>query len=160
MRDRRQMLIAEGTTACLAIVASLCVTDTAKADISSGPGWMGAVITLNNVKVTSMTSSDAIIIPYKERMTKLCSVGHCIFYKGYCGKGDGKFSCNIWYSFEEATELRRIKMRGKRVFILSAMDRLRVVMSPDIMIPLSTFRYDAQDDSPPACYARQGCTAD
>lgn len=154
------MLIAEASASCLAVVASLCVPDTAKADISSGPGWVGAVITLNNVRATSTIASDAIVSPDKKHMIKLCLDERCIFYKGYCGQGNGKFTCSIWYSFDGMSELRRIELRGKRVSVLSVMSRLKLVMSPDTMIPLSTFRYDGQDDSPPTCYARQGCSTD
>lgn len=154
------MLITEATLNCLAVIASLCVPDTAKADISSGPGWVGAVIATKNTRITSTIASDALIYPYKKLMQDLCSGESCILYKGFCGKNVRKFSCNIWYSVDENSELRRIEVIGKQDSVLSVLSRVKLVISSDVMIPLSTFHYNAKDASPPTCYARQGCTAD
>jgi hypothetical protein len=159
MRYRRQMLITEATVACLAVVASLCVADTAKADISSGPGWVGAVIAIKDVTITSTITSDAIVTPYKEDMLSLCTGEHCVFYKGYCDNNKHRTNCSLWYLPEKSSQLRRIEIIGRRKSVFLILDRLKLVVSPGPMIPLSTFRYDAQNDSPPTCYARRGCTA-
>jgi hypothetical protein len=154
------MLIAEATAACLAVVASLCVADSAKADINSGPGWVGAVIEMKDVKITSTIASDAIVTPYKNQMTKHCLREGCILYKAYCGKVDSKLGCSIWYLREDALELRRVELTGQKKSVLFVIGRLKLVVFSDAMIPLSAFRYDAQDDSPPTCYARRGCAVE
>lgn len=154
------MLIAEATATCLAVVASVCVSDTASADISPGPGWVGAVITLKDVKITSTISSDSIVTPYKKHMIKLCLKNQCIFYKGFCGKSEDEYKCLLWYSFDRMTELRNIEIRGRRDAVLSTTKHVKIVMSPAAVIPLAILNYSAQDDSPPTCNARRGCVAD
>lgn len=153
------MLIAEGINDCLAVVAALCINGTAKADISPGPGWAGAVITLESATIISTIDSDAIVYSYKPNMKKLCANNHCIFYKGFCRKSKRGLGCSIWYSFGDVEPLRKIEINGNRTSVLAAVKSIKIVKSPDVTFPLSSFRYDATDDSPPACYARRGCPA-
>lgn len=154
------MLISEQITTCLAVVAALCVNDTATVNISPGPGWVGAVVTLKRVKITSTISSDAIISPYKKSMQELCLNGACTFYKGYCGQSKRKYTCNVWYSFDGVASLRRVEITGDQTSVLSVRGRVKLVRSADTMFPLSAFHYDASDDLPPTCYVRQGCAVD
>lgn len=153
------MLMLESATTCIAIIASICVSETATADITQSNTWSGAVIHVRGVEVTSQLGSDLILSPNRNSMKELCVDGSCLLYRGHCGKFRSKYVCTLWYSSNEIKSLRKIKVMGKRELVPLAMMRLKLVHSAAVQIALSQFRFDADNNLAPACYPRDGCAA-
>lgn len=147
----------DGIVSCFAVIASLCVSGSATADMHWGAGWTGATIRFRDATVTSTISSDAIILPYVRDMREYCSSETCLFYRGHCGESARQYACVLWYSYERTAPLRKVEIRGSRVSVPMTMASVRLVRSDDVLVPLSLLNYDAPDDSPPACYGRQDC---
>jgi hypothetical protein len=145
-------------TSCFAIIGSLCIQDSAKAEIVYGSGWSGAVVTdKNGVIISSMTGSDAIVIPYTPEMHKVCSNNICLFYKAGCVDSGRTRKCTIWYSDNSSMPLRQIEITGETYHVKSALRHVKLIRSSQLIIPLARFQYDASDALPPTCYSRTGC---
>jgi hypothetical protein len=147
----------DSITSCLAVIASLCITGSATAEVRRGAGWSGAILSLHNATATSMIGSDTEILPYPGVMREFCSNGMCILYRGHCGEATTEYACTLWYSYDQAMPLRKIDVTGDRASVSLAMDELRLVRAPEVVVSLSRFRYDAHDALPPTCYSREGC---
>lgn len=151
------MLTLASLTSCVTIVASLCVDVQATAEVRRSGSWSGAIINLPGATATSMLTSDAEVLPYIEEMQDLCSDGTCTWYQGHCGGSASDYTCTLWYSYDQATPLRKIDISGDSVSVSAALDNLMLIRSPEIVIPLTRFHYDARDALPPTCYSRSGC---
>jgi hypothetical protein len=145
-------------TSCFAVVGSLCLQDSATAEIRYGTGWSGAVITdKNGVVISSMTGSDAIVTPYTPKMYKVCSKNDCLFYKAGCTASGTEMKCTIWYSYHPSMPLRQIEITGAKDSVQAAIGHIKLVRSHRLIIPLASLQYDASDSLPPTCYSRAGC---
>ena len=147
-------------TFCAAVVGSLCIQDTVKAEIQYGAGWSGAIITdKNGVVISSMMGSDALVMPYTAQMHKVCTKNECLFYKSGCAVSAEATKCTIWYSFRPSMPLRQIEITGEARNVRTAIGHLKLIRSDRMIVPLSRFHYDATDALPPTCYSRTACKA-
>jgi len=141
-------------TSCLAVLASICLNGNATADVYYGAPISGATIRYGGATIESLTGSDLILPPYVPDMRRQCSARACLFYRGHCAEAGAQRTCTLWYSFSREMELRKVTVAGDRAAVSLAMGDLRLVRSPNVLFPLSTFRYDAPDDLPPLCRVR------
>lgn len=150
----------EGFFSCLAIAASLCVNETTTIEVTRSTIWSGATFNLDQARVTSMVGSDMVVVPYSGAMLELCQARACVAYRGHCGVSADQFICTLWYSRARSRELQKIEVSGNRASVLSAMQRLTLVISRDATFPLSRFQYDAPNALPPTCYDRLNCSSE
>lgn len=148
------MLMADGITSCLAVLASICLNGEASVDIRDSSIWSGAIIRYRGTAITSETYSDNMLLPYSPETHRHCSRRTCLSYQGHCGDAGTQYTCTLWYSFNRAMPLRKVTVTGDRGAVTSAMGQLRLVRSADVLVRLSAFRYDAPDDLPPLCRVR------
>lgn len=146
-----------GIQDCFAIMASLCINQSANAELVSSVNISGAWIKIGEVSVESITRSDSIVMPVVRMMRETCSGGICVYYRGHCGTSEGQRTCTLWYTPEPSEPLRKIKIFGTVHEVAEVMESVMVIGKGEFSTRLSDFDYSAQSDFPPICPARTSC---
>lgn len=144
---------------CLAIVASLCLDQSANLELKRGTVWSGAKITIGDVEIISTASADSVITPYIPLMHRICDKKKCIFYKSYCDTQDGRCICTVWFTFYRDMYLRKLEISGPNTAVLDIKKRVNLVRAPNFMVPLSQLSLMSRDSSPPVCRSRSACSS-
>jgi hypothetical protein len=131
------------------MVASLCINDGTNVRINRSATWSGASLKIHNAEIVSVVSSDNEIMPKTRVMRLLCDGDECVRYKAHCDGSSVAYKCKIWYSFRDKMPLREIDINGNQFDVAEAKDRIRLVRSATVLIPLKVLKYDASDDLPP-----------
>ena len=133
---------------CLAIVGSICLTRPADVRIESSTTWSGATIKTAGLRITSTQSSDSVMTAHIPSTRRACRAGQCLYYKAYCSTAVTEQRCRIWYTFEAAMPLRVIELAGSSSALRRALPELRLVRSPDVLVPLSDLQVGSEDWPP------------
>lgn len=96
---------------CLAIIASICLSQPATAKLTSSTVWTGAEIELDGVSIRSEVGSDNIIDADHRKMAKACSKGTCVWYWMRCEAEKARQHCQVYYAWPGTSSLRRIDLR-------------------------------------------------
>jgi hypothetical protein len=143
---------------CFAILASLCINQSATAEVEASGGLSGARIQIGQVSIDSIIRSDSILRPHVSQMREACNRSSCIDYRGHCSVLGGRRRCTLWYAPRRSDALRRIEITGEGRAVAAVMSSVRLMEGNRFSMLLSEFRYDAQNDLPPICQPRSICS--
>lgn len=143
-------MLVDALADCFAVVASLCVNDSAVAKLTWSANLSGAALEISGANLTSIVGSDNVILPNVRKMHTACAGGRCIYYSGRCSGTDSDYKCNLWYSYTRRMPLRQIEITGSLNQVREIKRKLKIVRSNVSLIPLATLKFDAGDNSPPA----------
>lgn len=137
---------------CLAVIAGLCVNQSATADLSFSGGWAGAQISISNTKLVAVWYNDNIVFPDRRLMEKVCVKGGCLYYHKFCNEKDGRYRCTISYNEGWWDTNRRIAIESPTSEeLIRVSNGLSIVLSGGQLVPITSISIASQDDRPPFC---------
>lgn len=81
---------------CLALVAAICLNETAMIEVDRSGGGTSAVIDIRRGRIVSQISSDNLLIADREKMFEYCS-RECFHYSQKCDIIERRYVCDIYY---------------------------------------------------------------
>ncbi|MEA3030029.1 MAG: hypothetical protein QOG13_1354 [Sphingomonadales bacterium] len=146
---------------CIAVVALLCLNEPAAIEVEASSVWSGAHITIGDVRITSVVSSDYMPGSDWRRMQRQCVGTECLYYHLYCAPDDGRYNCNLNYVRAGDEYSRDLELSaGTQEELWATYDRLGVIFpGGDTPVPLSLMRRTSPERNVPFCRRREdpGC---
>ena len=146
---------------CLALVAAICLNQSAKVEVISDSIWSGARIEVDGAEIISVIRSDSGLFPDRRRMSRYCSGSTCVYYHAYCTGEGQRYLCKIFYNQPGDGFSRMLEIRvADQSSMTSLLERLHLaVPGAQHLISLAAFRERSHDSSSPWCRPREdsGC---
>lgn len=140
---------------CLALVASLCITDPAEIRIRKDSLVVAATIQIEGVQIHSTVTSDNIQIPNRRKMQEVCRRKRCFRYSWICNERESSVICELYYEIDNSGRLRRIEVVSPDFAQLTpALHRLKFAPYPDYILPFDDLCL-RQGGDPPICLPRR-----
>lgn len=92
---------------CLALVASICINQSAQIEVVREAGWVGAAIILTTGKITIESSGDAIDYASRKDVVERCAKS-CFIYSQECDSDVGTLRCVIYFASDYSKRMRRL----------------------------------------------------
>lgn len=104
---------------CLALIASICINESAEIQVVYGAGWSGATISTSTSMITSEYAGDTINYASRNDMDKVCD-RVCIIYSQQCAEELSSYRCVIYFSRDIHEPLRRLTIESKTPSLLAS----------------------------------------
>lgn len=146
---------------CLALVAAICLDESARVEVISDAFWVGARIEVDGAEITSVIRTDAGLFPDRRRIPRYCAASTCIYYHAYCAQEGERYFCRISYFYGRNLIDRALEIYAQDQSTMTGLlGRLRLaVPGATRLLPLSVFRERSATPSTPWCRPREdrGC---
>jgi hypothetical protein len=142
---------------CLAVVAYICLNQSANIALLSDGGFTSTKINIDNVEIVSAASLDNLTPPNLSVMTSECSDGACFHYTRYCSAHEQNYKCEFYYSIGTERLLRKISFSGKQDSIAAVMQKVSFYPMVGKAVLFSRLNFDNGRKEAPSCLRRNGC---
>lgn len=119
---------------CLALIAAICLNQTAEVELRRDGSGTGAYIKLRDGEIISEIASDVLISPDRKLMHKVCR-SECLYHAQNCSENSSGSTCIIYYLNTGDVYLKRIELSAK-----SAKDIQSIKRSVDICLSTGCLR--------------------
>ena len=142
---------------CLAVVAAICIHNSAVIEVVANASWSGARIAIRSTRITSVISSDVMIFPDRRRMNSYCHGSICIYYHMYCSMLPSGYTCRLTYTLPDMTFSRSAEIvsptRAEMNDILNTLELVPYYTARPVK--LSAFDRRSSNPNSPYCRPRE-----
>jgi len=140
------------STQCLAIIAGLCVNQSAHVELDRQGLWSGADISINRSQLSVVANSDSLPFPDRRKMAKACVEGGCIYYHRHCEDKNAELICRISYNQIWWHHNRQIVVHSpSREAMEADLHSINLVIGEGAAIALNDLSTTAETELPPFC---------
>lgn len=142
---------------CLALVAGVCLNQSANVELNATSLWRGARIMVEGVVITSVVQSDTPVLPDRRQMSRYCMDSECINYHINCSEEYMKQVCRVWYLSPTDSFAKELEISADSVALMNAaFAMLRVaVFQSGKLVRLAELEVRSPSRYPPICRPRE-----